>query len=103
MNRIRKFIITAIIAWVVIATLVFYFFGLEKLIITDLVLSLILVAFLAIRKTWNWLIGINSVTYENEDETETYENENEVETDDDGDDDNTENNDVANTNETEKI
>ena len=99
MNRIRKFVITAIIAWVVIATLVFYFFGLEKLIITDLVLSLILVAFLAIRKTWNWLIGINSsnVTYENEDEDE-------VETDtNNDDDDNTENNDVANTNETEKI
>lgn len=93
MNRIRKFIITAIIAWVVIATLVFYFFGLEKLIITDLVLSLILVAFLAIRKTWNWLIGTN-VTYENEDE---------VETDNDDDDDSTENKDVANTNETEKI
>ena len=103
MNRIRKFIITAIIAWVVIATLVFYFFGLEKLIITDLVLSLILVAFLAIRKTWNWLIGINSsnVTYENEDENETYENEDETETE--TYDDSTENNDVANTNETEKI
>ena len=67
------------------------------------IVLVILVAFLAIRKTWNWLIGINSsnVTYENEDENETYENEDETETE--TYDDSTENNDVANTNETEKI